>query len=272
MYVSVSSCTKICSLVHKNTRPSPSMYKNYRLLSAVFCFGLFCSAAKLAAQDGPTDFPSSEDPSAWPGAGVIRVFPFMMENRKYFWSQRSEKQHATVVIGDALSGEWSDLTNTFPKMNIANRSIGGDTTRGLLFRLKEDALDLHPNALVIVTGTNDLSAKESPADALSNIAAMLDMAHKAMPTLPIILCTLPPRDNPDASIDNSQLDELNDGIKALAKSKPNVTLLDLHAVLLKPNGAQDVSYFQEDKLRLSAAGYAKWHDALVPIFTKLNVR
>ena len=76
---------------------------------------------------------------------------------------------------------------------MANRGIGGDVSRGLLFRFKEDVLDLHPKAVVLLIGTNDLR-KQDTTDTISNIAAMLEMAEKQDASPPVILCQIPPRE------------------------------------------------------------------------------
>jgi len=38
-------------------------------------------------------------------------------------------------------------------MKTANRGISGDVTRGVLYRMKEDVLDLNPKAVVLLIGT-----------------------------------------------------------------------------------------------------------------------
>ena len=248
------------------------IFKNYLSYCAATLIAMACACAPCAAQDatGPTPFPPKDSPQ-WPGKGVIRVFPWMTDNRNYFWTKRTEAQNSIAFVGDSLTGNWTNIGKAFPKVYIANRGIGGDVTRGVLFRFKEDVLDLHPRAIVILIGSNDLSAKEPPADALSNISDILDMAEKADPSRPIILCTVPPRDSKEAPIDISQLKQLDAGIVQLAQGKPNIRLLDLFPLFALPDGSPDPQYFRPDKLHFGPLGYAKWHDALEPIFTELKL-
>ena len=105
---------------------------------------------------GPTPYPTSA--KDWPGQGAIRVFGWMTENRKAFWQDRERKQGSIVFAGDSLIGGWGSMAKDFPDLRVANRGIGGEVTRGLLFRFQEDVLDLHPKAIVLLTGSNDLSA------------------------------------------------------------------------------------------------------------------
>ena len=163
-------------------------------LVALACAGF--SAASLNAADaaGPTPFPDAKNESAWPGTGPIRVFGWMVDNRAYFWTQREAAHGAVVFVGDSLTGNWDakQMAALFPKLKIANRGIGGDVSRGLLFRLKEDALDLAPKALVICIGSNDLSAHADPAGIVANISAIVAQARQHNATMPIILCTVAP--------------------------------------------------------------------------------
>ena len=49
-----------------------------------------------------------------------------------------------------------------PTLNVANRGISGDTTRGMLLRLDDDVLSLDPSAVVMLMGTNDLEEQAEP--------------------------------------------------------------------------------------------------------------
>jgi lysophospholipase L1-like esterase len=223
----------------------------------------------LSGVDGPSPYPS--DPADWAGKGAIRVFGWMSQNREAFWRERAEKQHAVVFAGDSLVGGWKTLDRDFPGMKTANRGIGGDVSRGLLFRWKEDVLDLHPKAVVVLIGTNDLSAQQATQDTATNIALLLDAVAQSGNGVPVILCTLPPRNNPKAPLKPGALDDLNRKIEALGHSRKNVQVLDLHALFATRDGSPEERYFQPDQLHLNPVAYSKWHEALQPMLEKLNV-
>lgn len=218
---------------------------------------------------GPSPYP--KDPAAWPGKGVIRVFDWMSHNRQAFWRERLVKRHAVVFVGDSLISGWKTIERDFPGMNVANRGIGGDVSRGLVFRWKEDVLDLDPKAVVVLIGTNDLSAHQATDATAANIALLLDTVALRDPAAPVVLCKLPPRNDPKAPIANAALLELNRMIEALAAGRQNVAVLDLYRMFATNDGVPDELYFQNDRLHLNSAAYARLHEALVPIFDKLNV-
>ena len=225
----------------------------------------------LARADGPTPYPDPEDPGAWAGKGPIRVFPYMNDNRKGFWDRRSKDQEAVVFVGDSLMMRYK-LAEAFPDLKVANRGIGGDVSRCVLFRVKEDVADLSPKAVVIECGTNDLSAHTDPALVVENLSAIIDQLRESDPKLPIVLCTVPPRDVLDAPTKPGAIESLNEGIKQLAGGKENIALVDIFAVLATPDGLPAAEYFSPDKIHPNEAGYAKWTEQLNPALEKLGIK
>jgi len=223
----------------------------------------------LRAQDGPTPYPSS--PDDWPGRGPIRTFKYMTDNRNSFWTRRNEDQRAIVLVGDSLMAgkKWQALEDALPNEHVVSRGIGGDTSRGLLFRFKEDVLDLNPKAVVILIGTNDLSAHGKPADTISNITEMIRQAHEQNPNLPLIVCTIPPRDNPKSPTQPGKLEELNSQILALGSDK--VRILDLHALLALPDGKPNPEFFGEDKLHLAPPAYGTFSAEIKKLLQEMKV-
>ena len=234
---------------------------------------MICVATILRAADGPTPYPDAKNDKAWPGVGPIRMFGWMVENRASFWKQRDKDQGAVVFAGDSLTGGWDvkKMTAAFPKLKVANRGIGGDVSRGLLFRFQEDVLDLKPRAIVICIGSNDLSAHADPAGIEKNIAAILDKAIAADAKRPIILCTIPPRDHKDAPTKPGAQADINARIKKLAAGRTNVTILDLYS-LLSEDGKLVDKYFAKDRLHFAPEGYERWTEVLTPVLDKVGVK
>lgn len=90
---------------------------NYELSASL----LPCTPGRFDTGGGPT--PSDR----WP----IRVFGWMVDNRKWFWTQREKDQGAAMFVGDSLAGNWKgeEMAKAFPKLKVANRGIGGDVSR-----------------------------------------------------------------------------------------------------------------------------------------------
>lgn len=227
------------------------------------------AAAKSQTGDSPTPYPArAED---WPGKGVVRVFGWMKDNRNFFWSERDKKQGSIVFAGDSLTGTWKTLGADFSGTLVANRGIGGDVSRGLLFRFEEDVLALHPKAIVILIGINDLTAKQPASATLDNIRSMLAMKQAEQAQVPVVLCTVPPSANPKAPVDEQQRQVLNQGLRQIAKDTQRVTLVDLYAATASADGTPDPRYFNDDQLHFSAAGHARWKQVLEPALRSAGV-
>jgi lysophospholipase L1-like esterase len=222
-----------------------------------------------AGKAGPTPYPQNE--GDWPGVGVVRVFGFMTQNRQYFWTQRLVNQGAVVFVGDSNIAGWKTLNNDFAPLRVANVGIGGDVSRGLLFRLKEDVIDLTPKAVVILIGINDLTAKEDVFLLVSNLTSILKSLRDYNHSLPIVLCKLPPSNNPMAPVSSRDVLDLNSRLDSLSTSDSKLALLDLYQLLGLPDGSIDRQNFEADQLHISPTGYKKFHNALMPIFRTLGV-
>lgn len=226
-------------------------------------------APGTAAKSAPSPYPArAED---WPGKGVVRVFGWMKQNRDFFWTERAKKQGAIVFAGDSLTGTWKTLGADFSGTLVANRGIGGDVSRGLLFRFQEDVLDLNPKAVVMLIGINDLTARQPASATLENVRSILALRNEQHAQVPVFLCTVPPSAQPKAPVEEQQRLALNQGLRQIAKETKGVTLVDLYAATATDDGAPDPRYFNKDLLHLSAAGHARWKEVLQPALQKAGV-
>lgn len=240
------------------------------LAAAISAFALCQSAS---AQSAPTPYPDAKNEAAWPGKGPIRVFGWMVENRKYFWTQREKDQGAVVFVGDSLTANWKGLAAAFPGLKVVNRGVGGDTSRGVLFRFKEDVLDLKPKAIVINVGANDLSSHADPAATESNIKELIKQAREYKADVPIVVCTVPPRDKADSPAKPGAYQDTNTRILKLGKPGKDFEVLDLYSLLANAEGKPaKAEYFAADKLHLAGPGYQVWGEALKPVFERMNVK
>lgn len=226
-----------------------------RIGAVLLCAGYLIAAGAevTTSRSGPSPYPvAAKD---WPGEGVIRVFGWMQQNRESFWKQRERKQGAWVLAGDSLLGNWKTSERDLAPTPIANRAIGGDVSRGLLFRFQEDVLELNPSGIVVLIGGNDLSALQSTDQTARNIDRMLRAIRAQDTDLPIILCTLPPRNSEKAPIKESELIELNASIRELARQYGKVELLDLFPLFATAEGQPRLDLLAADRLHIGPAGY-----------------
>jgi len=84
-----------------------------------------------------------------------------------------------VFIGDSITDYWK-LDDYFPSKAYINRGIDGQSTSQMLVRFRQDVLDLNPNVLIVLAGTNDLAGvtgRTRNEDIEANYASMAELAR-----------------------------------------------------------------------------------------------
>jgi len=233
----------------------------------------------LLAQDAPRTAATAdvsqypEDPSLLPGKGPAATWsglPKLWAQRHAEWARTADRDKGAVVfLGDSITQGWYTLANAFPNLKVANRGIGGDTTRGVLYRLKADVLDLDPKAIVLLIGTNDIGNGAKPEDVADNIETILQEIKKFNPHLPVIVCEVMPRSDRNQH-PADRIEKLNALVATAIKNDPQFTLCDTWSIYADKNGDCPKDEFP-DLLHPNAVGYEKWEAALKPIFAKLNL-
>lgn len=212
-------------------------------------------------------FPVPGRTSSWNGFRKKNV-----ERRTLFAQHKEQDQNAIVFVGDSITEGWKTLEHDFAGLGVpvVNRGIGGDTTPNLVYRLEEDVLSLHPRALVILIGTNDLGEHTAPAQIADNLRVLHEKIRAAAPEIPIAWCLVMPRRENDTYPD--RIRDLNARIKELVKTDPKITLCDTFTPLAQADGSSKPEDFVPDRLHLNPTGYAVWREAVAPIVTGWNLK
>ncbi|HYA17501.1 MAG TPA: GDSL-type esterase/lipase family protein, partial [Bryobacteraceae bacterium] len=85
------------------------------------------------------------------------------------------KNPRVVFTGDSITDYWR-LNEYFPGQDFVNRGIAGQTTTQVLARFEQDVIGLHPKAVVVLAGTNDLGRSVPLSQIEDNLALMGDAA------------------------------------------------------------------------------------------------
>ena len=97
-----------------------------------------------------------------------------------------------VFMGDSITDIW-DLAASFPGKPYVNRGISGQTTEQMLLRFQQDVINLHPAAVVILAGTNDIAGNTGPisvGEIENNFSAMGAIARAN--NIPVIVASITP--------------------------------------------------------------------------------
>jgi lysophospholipase L1-like esterase len=231
-----------------------------------------CPAQEASAStDTRYQIPASDE--GLPGAGPIRRYDWFRKlwaERRAAWAQKVQQdQRAVVFLGDSITQGWGDNTgNQFPGMKVANRGISGDTTRGVLIRLKEDVLALNPAAVVLLIGTNDLEEGADPEVINGNLRLILAALKLHDPKMPVVLCQVFPSSETKKR-PAEKIRRLNQLYATTVRGDAQVTLVETWLLFADGHGDAKLEEFP-DLLHPNQAGYAKWSAALRPILATLG--
>lgn len=244
------------------------------VLAAGFCFGTSWTAFAEEATAPNYNWP--QDESVIPGQGNLRNNAWFKKHfkdrRDGFWKNHAEKQNAIVFLGDSITEGWDHrLERDFPEFKVVSRGISGDVTRTVIYRLKEDVMDLNPRAVVLLIGTNDLDENNIPEDIAANTIQIMEKLKEYNPNLPVIFCKIMPRSQaPDFRtsfiiISNKIVSDY------IAKANnPHWYIADTWSAYATPKGVVDKSNMK-DFLHPVSNAYIKWRDLVKPILTELNL-
>jgi len=161
------------------------LFKSAQLLSFVLLVA-FAPAQQSAAPQAPPAIPST----GFPGLDQYRASRIAVFTDDFGQLSRYRDANATlkppapgenrvVFFGDSITDIWH-LDAYFPGKPYLNRGIGGQTTPQMLVRFRQDVIDLHPKAVVILAGTNDIAGNTGPMrleDIEANYASLAELAR-----------------------------------------------------------------------------------------------
>jgi len=168
-------------------------------------------------------------------------------------------ENRVVFMGDSITDGWGRRYGKFfPGKPYINRGISGQTTPQMLIRFRPDVIALHPKAVVILAGTNDIAGNTGPSTLEmieDNFASMADLA-KANGIRVVLASVMPVCDyirDQTTRRPNEKIIALNQWIKSYAE-KNGYVYLDYYNAMLDDKGVlkQSLTF---DGLHPNDAGY-----------------
>jgi beta-glucosidase len=220
-----------------------------------------------------------------PSANVRRVPPWEPDARPDpAWQDYAHELAAaaraarplTLFIGDSISARWLDdgleVWKRDPHLRGAfTLGIGGDTTQNVLWRIREGALDgLDPAVAIVMIGVNDVDDFDAASIARGVLAVVAATRERLADARLIVFGVLPRGVAPEepgrrsiAAID-----------AALAEHRfgANAQYVDATRAFVDAHGRQIATYFHDDRVHLTAAGYARWAEVLDPLLAPSHTK
>lgn len=167
---------------------------------------------------------------------------------------------AVTFYGDSITQFWN-LGQSFPGKPYANDGHFGFTAFTLAADFDSSVLPTHPQAVIILAGTNDVLQGDTAANIFATLMGMY--AKAKADGLPVVVCTLPPMAASAGAAHNAVIVELNGMLRTYAASN-NVPLADYYSVLADSSTGELKAAYSADNVHLTQAGY----DAITPVAAK----
>ena len=169
-------------------------------------------------------------------------------------------QARIVFMGNSITELWGMLCpDFFANRAYINRGISGQTTPQMLVRFRPDVINLKPDLVVILAGTNDIAGNTGPSTLemiLENIISMTELARAN--GIKVILCSvLPAYDYPwkPRVYPAEKIFTLNQMIKDYA-DKNGIIYLDFYSSMVDERKGLKAEYTHpEDGVHPNEAGY-----------------
>ena len=179
------------------------------------------------------------------------------ENRQNLFEHLPLPKGSIIFLGDSITeyGQWEELMN-HPK--VKNRGIAGDTTWGLLRRLKNITAS-QPAAIFLMIGINDFLFTNEK-EILKNYTTIVQQIKEETPTTRLYIQSVLPVNNrvKNTVFQNTAIISLNNSLKELAE-KEGLPYLDIHQQLRNGKGLLKAEY-TADGVHINGVAYLKWKD------------
>lgn len=183
-----------------------------------------------------------------------------------------ESQRRVVMMGNSITKMWAETDTAFFVDNgFISRGISGQVTAQMLLRFRSDVIELHPEVVVILGGTNDIAGNDGPYDedtTFGNIVSMVELAE-ANGIVPVLSSVLPVVEYPwNKTVTDvpEKVRSLNHRIREYA-GKKNILYVDYYQQMQR-DGAL-IPEYTFDGVHPTAAGYEVMESLLFPALQEL---
>ena len=207
-----------------------------------------------------------------------------------------------IFVGDSITWQWARTSTSFAESNLKipfdasymtrsgsnvvvpfhpgffsgngyiDKGISGQNTTQMLSRFRKDVVDLTPQVVVIMGGTNDLAQGVTKQQIVDNIAAMAEMADAA--GIKVVLCTVTPNNDTysrlsDPKTKGAHIITLNGMLEEYAVSK-GFAWCDYWTSLVADDGLSlKEEYRLYDNLHPGPVGYSVMEPIIKPLIDSL---
>ena len=161
-----------------------------------------------------------------------------------------------VVFAGSSSIRFWDTAAAFPGRATVNVGFGGSELRDTTHFLPRLIGPIHPTALVLYAGDNDLAAGRTPDQVRADFVSLVAALRKLQPAVPVYFVAIKP--SPLRAGQFARQTEANRLVRAVCAADPMLHGIDIVPPMRTAAGQPNPELFRPDRLHLNPAGYAIW--------------
>lgn len=174
-----------------------------------------------------------------------------------------------VLYGDSITDNWGKWEKAWmEEHNFAGRGISGQTTSEMLVRFRQDVIELKPEYVALLCGTNDIARNNgfiTVENTFKNIISMVELA-KYNGIKPILCTVLPASEfgwRKSLGDPRPEIAKLNALITDYAKAN-QLPLVDYHSIMKDEQDAL-LPQYQKDAVHPNVEGYKAMEKAFLQV-------
>ncbi len=174
----------------------------------------------------------------------------------------------TLFIGSSSFTMWKDAQDYFPKHKILNRAFGGSTLLDMIRFRYEVVFPYQPKQIVLYCGENDFASSDTVTVAMvvERFKTFYSLMRARYPVVPFLYVSMKP--SPSRAHLMPKYKEANQLIAEFLKQDKKSAFADVYSKMLKADGSPMDDIFLQDRLHMTAKGYAIWQKLIEPILVK----
>ncbi|PPU77523.1 SGNH/GDSL hydrolase family protein [Xanthomonas cucurbitae] len=172
-------------------------------------------------------------------------------------------RHGIVFVGSSSIRFWDTLAQDFPGKPVINRGFGGSEVRDSTWYADRIVIAYTPRQVVLYAGDNDLNSGRTPEQVRDDVVAFVQRIRRDLPEARISYLSIKP--SPARAALLPSVATANRLIRDALAQFPQTDYVDVHTPMLDADGTPRPQLFREDRLHMTADGYALWRKAVAPV-------
>jgi hypothetical protein len=171
-------------------------------------------------------------------------------------------QEGILFIGSSIFRQWTNVTEHMAPLPAFNRAFGGSRTWEVLHYMDQVVLPYRPKLIVYYCGSNDINAGEKAPAIVARFTQFVSNVHAKLPDTRVLFVSV--LKAPQKRTEWATVEAVNERVKALTASTPNLGYIELNPVVFNASGEPRMELYRPDGLHYHPPAYDEFAAVIRP--------